>query len=427
MSALTNAQHFATDPIDGIMQRWQAFNPKMLFSSMVPVKTYDKDKISMEITMQDFGGMTPLSSIGGMADTMRTSNRRSKLDTEVPVWKEKVATFNQEIYDRRQIGTYDALTTMEQLHAEKERKLLYRLACRKELLIRDVLFYNRAVGELKSSGQTVQWDYLNHSPDFEVQAQVSWDDDANAQVVEDIANWTHHYRLHSHYTPKKFILPRGIWMKLRKHDFFKQFAVNSFPAMKGNDASIQSFIKDYIGDIQMEESYHQLPAATYITATVNSGASTVSVQNPYNIGAGQQVRLVRISDGANELVTVLSVSGRVLTLDGVTSNAYAVGDDVHVQIYTVPENLGMIIGENPEAAYDLGLEGNPDSMPFIEVVSTRALDSMRSKSDTPRPGLFMKTWDMMEHEVGGVWTMLGINMLPRLNVANAHMICELIY
>lgn len=427
MSALINAPHFATDPIDGLMSRWNAMNPSFLFAGMAPVVAYDKDKISMEIVMQDFGGMTPLSSVGGMSDVFRTSNRRSKVDTEVPVWKEKVSTTPIEIYDRRKVGTHDTLTTMDQLHAEKERKLLFRLACRKELLIRDVLFYNRAVGQLKSSGQVVQWDYLNHAPDFEVQAQVSWDDNALAKVVEDMANWTNHYRLHSEFTPKKFILPRSTWMKLRTHDFFQQFAVNSFMSMKGNNPAISAFIKDYIGDIEMVESYDRLPMATYFTATASAAATTITVQNPYNLSAGDQLRLVRIADGANELVTVASISGRVITLVDATVNAYAIGDDVHANIYTVPENLGLIIGEDPEMAFDLGLEASPDQMNFIEVCSTRALDSIDGRNAKPVTGLFSRSWDELDKESGAIWTMIGINMLPRLNKPNAHMVCELFY
>jgi hypothetical protein len=430
MSALINAPHFRTDNIDGIMQRWQAFNPRFLFSPMIPVNQYDKDRIEMEIVMQDFGGMTPLSSIGAMADAIRTSNRRSKVESEIPVWKEKVGTSHIEIYDRRKVGTYDALTALDELHAAKERKLMYRLAVRKEQMIRDVIFYNRVVGQLKTAGQSVQWDYLNHSPDFEVQAQVSWDDNANARVVEDIANWTNHYRKHSDYTPSKLLLPNSTWMKLRTHDFFQQFAVNNYQAFSGNNPSVAAFIRDYIGDLEIVESYDRLPSVTYITATVSAGASTITVQNPYDWAAGDQARLVRISDGANEIVEIASVSGRVLTLTGVTTLAYAIGDDVHVNKYTVPEGLGVILGTNPEAPFDLGLEAQPDGElreNWLEIVSTRALDSITSAQRDPKPGLFMQTIDELDKETKMLWTLMGINMLPRLNVGNAHMVCELFY
>jgi hypothetical protein len=428
-NSIARSPAFRSQNIDGVMVAWKQTANSYFLSKYLPFKTYDKDVLELDIDVPQYGGATPLSARGAEAPILRVGNGRSHEAMEVPVWKEKITVSTDELYDRRVLGTFNQLEKAVDLMSRRREVVLERLANRMEVMRKQLLFDRQITGTTKD-GQTLTWEYNRQPADFRPTATAPWDDPALANPVKDLKEWLRIWKDSSHYEPIEMIVPRYTLEKLCDIDFFRDMEINR--NFENTPDNVAQYLSRWFGGVRMRESFDRLAVATVLTATSAASDTTLNLQDVYDLAANDVLTLINIETLEEERLTVVSVSGKVVTVaaPGVArAGGYVAGDMVAYYKYTIPADKALIIGAKPGANGPLkstNLQASPDARYIAdwgEIASTRATDTTIEGS--PKPGIFRKVLDKTDEEIPHIDEIIGAHALGRIFDGKGWMVCTI--
>jgi hypothetical protein len=422
MNQVTRNALMKPDYIGDVLLGWKNRASKRTLGKYLPINEVNQYTIELEVELVTRGGMTPLSSIGAEAPTVRFAHARSGIEYQVPVWKEKTRIDPIEIYNLRKLGTHEQLETAERLLSRKISLLEERLQNRLEFMRRELLF-DKQVTATDAVGNVVEYVYNNH-PDFlNVSASNFWDDDALADPHVDILEWKDIWFEHTVRDAAEVILPFGAMRKMAFIQSVRDYAMNNWASFKEGTSGLEQIFQLAFAGIPVTENKDRISYTTMLAADAASGQADVVLYGVDGLAPGMNLRLVNIL-GAQEVGVVDSISGNTVTLVDNLANSYTVNSGAIYHIWTIPLNKMLIMGSSGEVARDTSgeLYGPYDDSRWAEITSTLALDA---NMKAPRPGLFSFAEDHSDKEVAYMSYMLGVHAIPRIIDGNSWMVAQI--
>lgn len=415
---------YKTVNIDGVVDGFLQRTNNYFLGQYVPLKTYNKDKIELDVAVTFRGGATPLSARGASAPIFNPTSGRSKRLVETPVWKEKIETHSEELYDFRELGQHDVLKGVASLVRWKMELLSERLEARMELMRRDVIFNQRLVAS-NDRGNSVAFTYNDHPVDFRPTVGTAWSN-AAADPIGDVQDWVEHFRRHSTMKLESMHFPIGTVRDLVNVTGFQNLRNANYGDFKGNVAAIMNEFAIQTGVGNIRESDDAIQASAPITSAVAAGSTdTITVEHTWELAVGDEIRIVRISDRLDTLYTVVALTDTTIQLDRNVDEDIYKYDAVYWQVFTIPANKVLILGA---PRYPIATNGkldkpniNTQSL-FMEVASTRVLDANIQSAVS---GVYRKTVDRLGEDPSRVEDLLGINAIPRIHNGKGWMIADI--
>lgn len=425
MDFISAASMYRTVNIDGVLRTFQDRRNQLELAKYFPLRFYNKDKIEMDVDVPYLSGQTPLSSRDASAPIYNPTFGRSKREMEVPVWKEKVIFASHELYDLRELGTYDQLTTMQRLVAQKVGRMERRLQMRLENLCRDVLFEQRIVAA-NAQGVPTEYVYPMHPADFRPNASVTWDTIATADPIDDLQLWAEQFRRRSEYLVDEVVMPIGTFRQLQQITKFRTIMNNNFGDFRGDTRAITNMMTSFLGVGNIRESEGTMSSTVPILVAATTATDTVTIQDLSMLEVGQEVILHRVSDSVEHIYTVASINAanNQVTLDRNLDAGVSRGDIFAFHRYNIPADKILIVGRSRWQPDSLGQQAAPTvgGEAWAEVSSVRNLDH---DMQDPVTGIYRKTIDKTKDDPSHLEDLLGLNAIPRVTYGRGWMVATI--
>lgn len=425
-SFIEQAEQYKTVAIDDVMHSFVGRVNQMLLGPYIPLKFENRDKVQVDVDVSFRGGRTPLSARDAEAPLYEPMFGRAKKEMQAPTWKEKVRVTSSELYDERQLGTFDRLETVGRLATRKNLLMQERLANRFEYMRKDMIFNQRIIAA-DAQGNPVEYTFTQHPADFRQTAGVLWSTTATADPLDDLQIWAENFRDRSEFVLDKVVFPKGTFRQLQQIQSFVTIANQNFGAFNGSSASIKGLMTTFLGVGNIEESYHQIGSQVAILAPVAAGASNqIVVSDLHDIQVNQEITIHNVAtmDERIHTVTAINAATKTLTLDRVLDHAVAFGDIVAWREYIVPLDKVLLLGRPNDLMRPMtGTSAETNSSyvtNWAEIISTRNLDH---DMQSPVSGVWRKVLDKTQNsELASLEDIIGVNAMGRITYGRGWMV-----
>lgn len=410
------------DRIDGVLTYFPTRANERPLAQIMPLVMVNTDKVYMDIEKVARGGMTPAVALGA-GSPIYGAYGQGEEEWEAAEFREKVILAEADLYNLREIGSKDSMMQARELLRRKFSAVEERLLNRLEWMRHQVLFNNEVKAQYADGGE-LRVRYMH--PTY-LQTTLAggdlWTATATADPIAMLQDQVENFVLKTGFEVDKIILPFGGFRLMTQLDKYKEISVASHGAFRGDRESVRSLTLDMLGVGSLEEWRDQIGFMGELTADSAAGATTITINETTELVAGDVIVLRSVEDRSSEVKTVVSVAGKVVTLDSAIARVggFSKGDVIRYSKFLIPRDKILIIGK---VSGPLSRENSPGRGPdadklnqWADVCSTL---SRYENLETPKPGVFSKTIDHVEDgDPPHIEQILGIRALPRVHYSEA--------